>query len=90
MRGPLSLTVRRWGFPHSTVHPLFTPTRMNIFVEYRFYADTGWFVKVGYMQVIKDIEITYLRDDEWVFSGMSFTDIVWMGPDGKAADRACG
>ena len=35
------------------------------------------------MQVIKDIEITYLRDDEWVFSGMSFTDIVWMGSDGK-------
>jgi metal-sulfur cluster biosynthetic enzyme len=40
-------------------------------------------MKVGSMQVIKDIEIGYLRDDEWVFSGMSFTDIVWMGPDGK-------
>uniref|UniRef100_UPI0030ED8073 exodeoxyribonuclease VII large subunit n=1 Tax=Undibacterium luofuense TaxID=2828733 RepID=UPI0030ED8073 len=24
-----------------------------------------------------------LRDDEWVFSGNSFTDIVWMGADGK-------
>ncbi len=83
LRGPLSLTVRRWGFPCSTVHPLFTPARMNIFVEYRFYAGTPWFVKVGHMQVIKDIEIGYLRDDEWVFSGMSFTDTVWMGPDGK-------
>ena len=82
-RGPLSLTVRRWGFPYSTVHPLFSPARMNMFVEYRFYAGTPWFVKVGSMQVIKDIEIGYLRDDEWVFSGMSFTDTVWMGPDGK-------
>ncbi len=83
MRGPLSLTVRRWGFPYSTVHPLFSPARLNVFVEYRFYAGTPWFVKTGHMQVIKDIEITYLRDDEWVFSGMSFTDSVWMGPDGK-------
>ena len=83
LRGPLSLTVRRWGFPYSTVHPLFSPARLNVFVEYRFYAGTPWFVKVGSMQVIKDIEITYLRDDEWVFSGMSFTDIVWMGSDGK-------
>ena len=83
LRGPLSLTVRRWGFPYSTVHPLFSPARMNIFVEYRFYAGLPWFMKVGQMQVIKDIEIGYLRDDEWVFSGMSFTDIVWMGRDGK-------
>ena len=35
------------------------------------------------MQVVKDLEITYLRDDEWVFSGYSFTDTVWMGADGK-------
>jgi metal-sulfur cluster biosynthetic enzyme len=83
LRGPLSLTVRRWGFPRSTVHPLFSPARMNIFVEYRFYAGTPWFMKAGSMQVIKDIDIGYLRDDEWVFSGMSFTDIVWMGADGK-------
>ncbi len=83
IRAPLSLTVRRWGFPHSTVAPLFSPARMNIFVEYCFYAGTPWFVKSGSMQVIKEIEIGYLRDDEWVFSGMSFTDIVWMGGDGK-------
>ena len=83
IRGPLSLTVRRWGFPYSTVHPLFTPSRMNVFVEYRFYAGTPWFLKTGSMQVIKEIDVHYLRDDEWVFSGMSFTDIVWIGPDGK-------
>jgi metal-sulfur cluster biosynthetic enzyme len=83
LRGPLSLTVRRWGFPYSTVHPLFTPSRLNVFVEYRFYAGLPWFLKAGSMKIIKDIEIGYLRDDEWVFSGMSFRDTVWMGADGK-------
>ena len=83
IRGPLSLTVRRWGFPHSPIHPVFTPSRMNIFVEYRFYAGVPWFIKTGYMQVIQDMEIGYLRDDEWVFSGMSFNETLWMGRDGK-------
>lgn len=83
IRGPLSLTVRRWGFPASPIHPVFTPSRMNIFVEYRFYAGTPWFLKTGTMQVLRDIEIGYLRDDEWVFSGMSFNDTLWMGRDGK-------
>ena len=82
-RGPLSVVVRRWGFPHSTVHPLFTPSRMHITVEYRFFAGTPYFLKQGTMEMIQDLEITYLRDDEWVFSGYSFTDSVWMGSDGK-------
>lgn len=34
------------------------------------------------MDVVKDLDIVYLRDDEWVFSGYSFTDILWMGRDG--------
>jgi len=83
IRGPLCVTVRRWGFPHSPLHPLFTPSRIHMFVEYRFYAGAPYFIKEGSMQVIKDLEITYLRDDEWVFSGYSFTDTVWMGADGK-------
>ncbi|MBK9170162.1 MAG: hypothetical protein IPM24_22240 [Bryobacterales bacterium] len=83
LRGPLSLTVRRWGFPYSTVHPLFSPTRLNVSVEYRFFAGTPWFMKVGSMHFIQETDVHYLRDDEWVFSGMSFTDIVWMGGDGK-------
>lgn len=83
IRGPLCVTVRRWGFPNSTIHPLFTPSRMNIFVEYRFYAGAPYFIKEGSMEVIKDMEITYLRDDEWVFSGHSFTDTLWMGRNGK-------
>ena len=35
------------------------------------------------MQAVKSFEAEALRDDEWVFSGNSFTDKVWMGPDGK-------
>lgn len=83
IRGPLSVTIRRWGFPYSPLHPVFTPSRIHIQVEYRFYAGTPWFLKSGTMKVLQDTEIGYLRDDEWVFSGMSFTDGLWMGRDGK-------
>ena len=83
IRGPLCAVVRRWGFPHSTVHPLFTPSRMHIDVEYRFYAGVPYLMKQGAMEVIKDLDITYLRDDEWVFSGHPFTGLVWMASDGK-------
>jgi metal-sulfur cluster biosynthetic enzyme len=83
VRGPLCTTVRRWGFPYSPVHPVFSPARMHVDVEYRFYAGLPWFHKLGTMTATKDVEIDALRDDEWVFSGQSFTNIVWMGPDGK-------
>jgi len=83
IRGPLCLIVRRWGFPHSTVHPLFTPSRMFITVEYRFFAGTPYFTKRGTMEAIQELDITYLRDDEWVFSNGPFTDLIWMGSDGK-------
>ena len=83
IRGPVCAIVRRWGFPHSTVHPLFTPSRFHINVEYRFYAGLPYFVKRGSMETLTDLEITYLRDDEWVFSGSPFTDMLWMPSDGK-------
>lgn len=83
VRGPLCTIVRRWGFPYSPVHPLFSPSRLNIDVEYRFYAGLPWFHKVGRMTAVKDFEAGAMRDDEWVFSGFSFTDRVWMGADGK-------
>ena len=83
VRGPLATIVRRWGFPHSPVHPVFSPSRLLVDVEYRFYAGLPWFQKAGTMRAIKDFEASALRDDEWVFSGQSFTEIVWMGPDGK-------
>jgi len=83
VRGPLCTIVRRWGFPYSPVHPLFSPSRLNIDVEYRFYAGLPWFHKVGRMTAVKDFEAEAMRDDEWVFSGHSFTDSVWIGADGK-------
>ena len=83
VRGPLATIVRRWGFPHSPVHPVFTPSRLHVDVEYRFYASLPWFHKAGTMRAVKGFEAAALRDDEWVFTGQPFTEIVWMGPDGK-------
>ncbi len=83
VRGPLCTIVRRWGFPYSPVHPVFSPSRLHVYVEYRFFAGLPWLQKSGRMEAVKSFEADALRDDEWVFSGQSFTDIVWMGPDGK-------
>jgi metal-sulfur cluster biosynthetic enzyme len=35
------------------------------------------------MRALKSFEVSALRDDEWVFTGQPFTEIVWMGPDGR-------
>lgn len=83
VRGPLCTIIRRWGFPHSPVHPVFSPARINVDIEYRFYAGLPWFHKIGRMTATKDVEVDALRDDEWVFSGQSFQDTLWMGADGK-------
>ena len=83
VRGPLCTMVRRWGFPYSPIHPVFSPARINVDMEYRFYAGLPWFHKIGTMTATKDVEVDALRDDEWVFSGQSFTDLLWMSSDGK-------
>lgn len=83
VRGPLCVTVRRWGFPHSPLHPVFTASRLLVDVSYTFYAGAPYFLKQGRMQAVHDFSLTYLRDDEWVFSGYCFTDILWMGEDGR-------
>ncbi|WP_010583858.1 metal-sulfur cluster assembly factor [Schlesneria paludicola] len=83
IRGPLCTIVRRWGFPYSPVHPVYTPSRLKIDVEYRFYTGLPWFHKFGSMKAIQDLEAEALRDDEWVFSGQSFNHSLWMGRDGK-------
>ena len=83
IRGPLCTIVRRWGFPRSPVHPLYSPSRLKIDVEYRFYAGLPWFHKFGSMTAVQDFEAEALRDDEWVFSGQSFTNPLWMNRDGK-------
>jgi metal-sulfur cluster biosynthetic enzyme len=83
VRGPLCTIIRRWGFPYSPVHPIYSPSRLNIDVEYRFYTGLPWFHKLCRMEAVKAFDAEALRDDEWVFSGHSFTDSVWIGPDGK-------
>lgn len=83
VRGPLCTIVRRWGFPRSPIHPIDSPARLNVDVEYRFYAGLPWFHKIGAMKAVQSFEATALRDDEWVFSGMSFTDPVWIDRGGK-------
>ncbi|MEA2582089.1 MAG: hypothetical protein QOF33_174 [Thermomicrobiales bacterium] len=83
IRGPLCVRLRRWGFPHGPVHPLFTPSRLLVDVTYTFYANTPYFLKHGRMEAVQDFTLNYLRDDEWVFSGHSFTDALWMDEDGR-------
>jgi len=82
IRGPLVTIVRRWGFPYSPVHPVFSPSRLHVYIEYRFLAGVPWLVKSGRMEALTDFEADALRDDEWVFSGQSFTDSVWMDEGG--------
>ncbi|HET7768455.1 MAG TPA: metal-sulfur cluster assembly factor, partial [Chloroflexota bacterium] len=84
VRGPVCTIVRRWGFPHSPLHPVFTAARMLVDVSYVFYAGAPYFLKEGTMRAVQDFELNYLRDDEWVFSGYAFTDLLWMDEAGKA------
>ena len=83
VKGPICTIVRRWGFPYSPVHPLFSPARMVMDIEYRFYAGLPYFHKFGHMTAVKQFSPAALRDDEWVITGQSFTDMLWMGPDEK-------
>jgi len=83
VRGPLCVRVRRWGFPHSPVHPLFTPSRLHIDQTYTFYAGTRYIIKEGTMRAIQDLRLAAMRDDEWVLSGYSFTDLLWIDRHGK-------
>jgi len=83
VRGPICTVVRRWGFPYSPVHPIYNPSRLNIDIEYRFYAGLPYFHKFGRMKAIKEFISVALRDDEWVFTGQPFTESLWMGADEK-------
>ncbi len=80
-RGPVCTIVRRWGFPHSALHPIYNPARLNIDIEYRFYSGLPFFHKFGKMKAVKQFIATALRDDEWVFTGQVFTGSLWI--DGK-------
>jgi metal-sulfur cluster biosynthetic enzyme len=81
--GPVCVRVRRWGFPHSPIHPVITPSRMHLDVTYVFWSGIPLFFKEGTMEAVKDFRIEAMRDDEWVFSGYSFTDAVWIDAGGR-------
>lgn len=83
VRGPLCVRVRRWGFPHSPIHPVFTPSRMHMDQTYVFYAGLPYFIKEARFDMIQDFAIEAMRDDEWVFSGYSFTNQVWIDRQGN-------
>ncbi|MBM3402615.1 MAG: hypothetical protein FJY21_09970 [Bacteroidetes bacterium] len=83
VKGPICTIIRRWGFPYSPIHPIFSPARMIMDIEYRFYAGLPYFHKFGHMTAVKQFSPAALRDDEWVITGQSFTDMLWMGPDEK-------
>lgn len=83
VRGPLCTRVRRWGFPYSPIHPVFTPSRVHMDQTYVFYAGLPYFYKYGEIDVVKDVSVAAMRDDEWVFSGYSFTDTLWFDRQGK-------
>lgn len=83
IRGPVCTIVRRWGFPYSPLHPLFSPSRLNIEVEYRFYAGLPYFQKSSKMTALKGFETNSLRDEEWVFPAQTLPEVLWVGPDGK-------
>jgi metal-sulfur cluster biosynthetic enzyme len=83
VQGPLCTRVRRWGFPASPVHPVFTPSRVHMDQTYVFYAGLPYFFKQGRIDVVKDVAVEAMRDDEWVFSGYSFSHTVWIDQQGK-------
>jgi metal-sulfur cluster biosynthetic enzyme len=83
LRGPLMVRVRRWGFPASPIHPVLTPARLHTDQTYTFFAGLPYFFKEGRMEAVQDVRIEAMRDDEWVFSGYSFTDQVWLDSRGR-------
>jgi metal-sulfur cluster biosynthetic enzyme len=88
VRGPLCTRVRRWGFPYSPLHPLYTPARILMDQTYVFYAGLPYFFKEGQIRVVKDVAIEAMRDDEWVFSGYSFDQSLWVDAQGKVHEGA--
>jgi metal-sulfur cluster biosynthetic enzyme len=86
VKGPLCVKVRRWGFPRSGVHPLFTPSRLHMDLTYTFYAGLPYFLKETTMEAVKGFEANVLRDDEWLFWGMPFSDKVWLDSEGMLHD----
>lgn len=86
IRGPLAVRVRRWGFPASPLHPVFAPARMHMDQSYIFHAGQPYFLKEARFDVLEELPVEAARDDEWVFSGYSFNEQVWIDGQGKLHD----
>ena len=86
VRGPLCTIVRRFGFPHSPAHPLFTPSRLFMDLSYTFYAGVPYFLKHGHMQATRDFCAWVARDDEWYFGGRPFNESLWMDDAGRVRE----
>ena len=82
IRGPLCVQVRRWGFPRSPLHPVFTPSRLHMDLTYTFFAGLPWFLKESRMDALAHFETNVVRDDEWLFYGLPFSDSVWIDREG--------
>ena len=82
IQGPLCVQVRRWGFPRSGLHPVFTPSRLHMDLTYTFYAGLPYFLKESRMNSVAEFEINVIRDDQWLFYGMPFSDCIWIDRDG--------
>ena len=83
IQGPVCTIVRSWGFPYSPLHPVFSPSRLNIDVEYRFYSGLPYFHKYCRKLATKDFQVGAIRDDEWVFPGKILPEILWIDEKGK-------
>ncbi len=88
VRGPLCTIVRRFGFPHSPAHPLFTPSRLFMDLSYTFYAGVPYFLKDGRMEATRDFGVHVARDDEWYFGGRPFDAAMWMDREGVVHEGA--
>ncbi|NKB69588.1 MAG: DUF59 domain-containing protein [Candidatus Latescibacteria bacterium] len=88
VRGPVCAIVRRFGYPHSPAHPLFTPSRLFMDLSYTFYAGAPYFLKEGRMEATADFNVHVARDDEWYFGGRPFDAALWMDADGQVHEGA--
>src|SRR5206468_199658 len=58
-------------------------SRLHFDQTYSFFAGVPWFVKEARIDAVKDVAISAMRDEEWVFSGYSFTELVWLDRQGR-------
>jgi metal-sulfur cluster biosynthetic enzyme len=73
-RGPLCTTIKRWGYPVSPIYPALPQTAVSIEVIYTFYSELPYFTMSTRFDVEEEIDISYVRNDQWLFGG-AFTNM---------------